>query len=168
MLKAIQEYTHNLNTGEPQNKLPMTSHYVIDGGSLLHSLKCVEGYTYICIAESYTSFTVRNYGQATVVFDGYTGKPTTKDDTHERRRTKVANNVEITSTTKFSGKKEYFLSNAHNKQVLINLISHVIHAEADADVDIVKSAVSMSSKQSTTFIGEDTDLLVLLLNYAKK
>ena len=42
----------------------------------------------------------------------------------------------------------------------------VIHAEADADVDIVKAAVTMSSYKSTTLVGEDTDLLILLLYYA--
>jgi hypothetical protein len=40
---------------------------------------------------------------------------------------------------------------------------HVIQAEGDADVDIVKAAVSMSGYKSTTLIGEDTDLLILLL-----
>lgn len=43
---------------------------------------------------------------------------------------------------------------------------HVIQAEGDADVDIVKAAVSMSLYRSTTLIGEDTDLLVLLLYHA--
>ncbi len=45
---------------------------------------------------------------------------------------------------------------------------HVIHAEGDADVDIVKAAITMSSYKSTTLIGEDTDLLVLLLYLAAK
>ena len=38
---------------------------------------------------------------------------------------------------------------------------HVIHAEEDADndVDIVRAIVTMPSYNSTTLIGEDTDLL---------
>ena len=40
---------------------------------------------------------------------------------------------------------------------------HVIHAEGDVDVDIVKAAITISSCKSATLIGEDTDLLVLLL-----
>ena len=64
-------------------------------------------------------------------------------------------------------------SNQANKQPLIRLISglirergcHVIQAKEDADVDIVKAAVSMASSKTTTLIGEDTDLLVLLLQY---
>lgn len=42
---------------------------------------------------------------------------------------------------------------------------NVIHAPGDADVHIVKAAVASSYHQSTTLIGEDTDLLVLLLHY---
>lgn len=43
---------------------------------------------------------------------------------------------------------------------------HVTQAEGDADVDIVKAAVSMCEYKSTTLIGEDTDLLILLLHHA--
>ena len=43
----------------------------------------------------------------------------------------------------------------------------VIQAKGDADVDIVKAAVAMSYKKSTTLIGEDTDLLILLLYHGK-
>ena len=71
----------------------------------------------------------------------------------------------------FSGKKGDFLSRDSNKQGLINLVSdglrkrgcNVINASGDADVDIVKAAVESSHLHSTTLIGEDTDLFVLLL-----
>jgi hypothetical protein len=61
-----------------------------------------------------------------------------------------------------------------NKQAMIDLIAkclkqkgcHVIQAEGDADVDIVKATVSMSGYKSTTVIGEDTDFLILLLYHA--
>ena len=42
---------------------------------------------------------------------------------------------------------------------------HVIQAEEDADFDILKAAVSMASFKTTTLIGEDLDLLVMLLHY---
>ena len=69
---------------------------------------------------------------------------------------------------------EDFLSNKENKPTLIHLIANqlkkrkcdVIHAEGDADLDIVKTTISASSEKTTTLIGEDTDLLVLLLYYA--
>ena len=44
----------------------------------------------------------------------------------------------------------------------------MIQAEGDADVDIVKAAVSMAFFQTTTLIAEDTDLFsvsILLLYY---
>ena len=43
----------------------------------------------------------------------------------------------------------------------------VINAPGDADVDIVKFAIRASQHQPTTLIGEDTDLLILLLYYAE-
>ena len=61
-----------------------------------------------------------------------------------------------------------------NKHALIKLMSgrlrekgcHTIQAEGDADLDIVKAAVAMSAYKSTTLIGEETELLVLLLYHA--
>ena len=63
-----------------------------------------------------------------------------------------------------------------NKQNIIDLISEklrgkgckVINATGDADVPIVKAAVLSSLTCSTTLIGEDTDLLVLLLHYMQQ
>ena len=43
----------------------------------------------------------------------------------------------------------------------------MVNALGDADVDIVKAAVEASRLHTTTLIGEDTDLLVLLLYYAQ-
>ena len=44
---------------------------------------------------------------------------------------------------------------------------HVTQAKADADVNIVNAAVTMTLMKSTTLIGEDTDILVLLLYHGK-
>ena len=68
--------------------VPKVEHYVLDVGSLMHRLKWAEGRTYSSITDDFTSFTVEHYGNATVVFDGYSGGPTTKDNTHQRRRRK--------------------------------------------------------------------------------
>ena len=44
----------------------------------------------------------------------------------------------------------------------------VVNSLGDADVDIVRAAVGSSLLHTTTLIGEDTDLLVLLLYYAQR
>jgi len=65
-----------------------------------------------------------------------------------------------------------FLSNSTNKDNFIQLLmSHLDHegcrtiqSEGDADIDIVKEALTLASKQqgSIAVVGDDTDLLVLL------
>jgi len=153
-----------------------TEQYVLDGGSLLHRVPWNKGESYGAIAKQYAEFTIRQYGLATVVFDGYGQGPSIKDNTHQRRvGSKVHPVVSFTSETEFIGKKEEFLSRDTNKQRFINLISaelrvrgcNVINSPGDADVDIALAAVSASDYHSTTLVGEDTDLLVLLLYYAK-
>ena len=72
-------------------------------------------------------------------------------------------------------KKEDLLSRHCNKQSLIDTVTDklkkkgctVVNTESDADVDIVKTAIMSSKSQSTTLIGEDTDLLILLLYHAE-
>ena len=151
LIDALKGHVISLSNSAVLETIPTTEYNFIDGGSLLHRLKWVEGRTYCSIADEYVAFTVKHYGHATVVFDGYV-VPTTKDNTHQR-------------------KKEDFLSNSQNKQSLIQLISndlrksgcHVVESEGDADLEIVQAAIALASLSSTTLIGEDTDLLVLLL-----
>ena len=101
------------------------------------------------------------------------GRPTIKDNTHQRRGRNVHHVVSFTAQTEISGKKEELLSRYTNKQRLVQMISDqlrerdciVVNAHGDADVDIVKTAVETSLQHTTTLIGDDTDLLVLLLYY---
>ncbi len=162
LAESIRKHVSESSTNVVTDAIPVTEHYVLDGGSLLHRLKWTEGSTYSSIATTYASFTVRHYGNATVVFDGYDGGPSHQSNTHQRRSRSQHQTVNVTDATEFVGKKEEFLSNDKNKQAIINLISdglqqagcHVIHAKGDADVDIVQAAVSMSSNMGTTVIGE--------------
>ena len=41
----------------------------------------------------------------------------------------------------------------------------VVYAEADADILILKTAVEYSNQINTVLVGDDTDLLVLLIYY---
>jgi hypothetical protein len=159
------------------DSIPESEHFVLDGGSLLHRLSWKKGITYGEIAEEYVNFTISKYGMATVVFDGYSGEPSIKDNEHQRRQRKSHPVVRFDSHTVFSsGRMEDFLSKDSNKQQMINLISgklkdrgcEVIHAHGDADVDIVKAAVASAKLRDTTLVGEDTDILILLLYYVER
>ena len=67
-------------------------------------------------------------------------------------------------------KKAISLANEQNKQKFIYMLSaksqekgiKTLHADGDAHVQIVKTAVNSASLFPSTLIGEDTDLLVLL------
>lgn len=67
-----------------------------------------------------------------------------------------------------------FLANIENKQNFINLLSAKMlekgiktkHADADADVLIALTAIESAKTKPTVLLGEDTDLLVLLLHHA--
>jgi hypothetical protein len=65
--------------------------------------------------------------------------------------------------------KEVFLSNKENKQRFLSLLGScleqtctVLHAKADADLQIVLAAQQSAKSKATAVVGEDTDLLVLL------
>ena len=49
---------------------------------------------------------------------------------------------------------------------LIGKGCHVIQSPGDADVDIAKATVERSRHCTTTLVGEDTDLLILLRHYS--
>ena len=156
--------------------VPSTELHVLDGGSLLHRLPWKSGDSYGTIVKSYADFNVQQYGSSTtIVFDGYDVGPSIKDNTHLRREHDIHPIVSFTADTQYTGKKDDFLSRGSNKQSLIRLLSDelrkrgctVINAPGDTDVEIVKAAVSTSLLHTTTLIGEDTDLLILLLYYVQ-
>ncbi|VDI39683.1 Hypothetical predicted protein [Mytilus galloprovincialis] len=102
---------------------------------------------------------------ATVVFDGYPSVPTTKDVTHfSRTKGIISPKVNFNNDTPIKTKKDEFLSNSENKQHFINTLGEklkdghvqVIHAEDDADLKIVHTAIEKSKQHTTTVIGEDT------------
>ena len=73
-------------------------------------------------------------------------------------------------------KKDLFLKNNENKQAFIKMLGKklqssgfpVFHADDDdADVLIVKKAIEVSQTANTAVIGDNTDLLVLLLYHAR-
>lgn len=154
---------------------PDSPKYVLDGGALVQRVPWQRGASFGDICKNYVHFVVQRYANATVVFDGYANGPSTKDVTHNRRtQGKIGPFVNFTAKMPLRSKKEEFLNNKCNKQNFINMLSDVlkengvmtIHADGDADLRIVMTAVNAAECQETVVIGEDTDLLMLLLHHA--
>ena len=167
---------HHQGHSEHHCVVPSVFQYVLDGGALLHRLPWPQGSTYDSVCEMYVRYVTQKYGTATViVFDGYKDEPSIKDTTHLRR---TGSNPGV--TVHFSGdmiirsKKDEFLKNNENKQRFLGYLSDKLvragcitdHTKHDADVLIVQTAIASSRTKDTVLVGDDTDLLVLLLHHA--
>ncbi|XP_071165969.1 uncharacterized protein [Mytilus edulis] len=135
---TLAEYMWNLIGLKP--KAPTETHFVLDGGSLIHRLPWAKGATVDTICMTYFNYVNNHYTDATVVFDGYPSVPTTKDVTHFRRTKGIISpKVNFNNATPIKTKKDEFLSNSENKQHFINTLGEklkdghvqVIHAEDD-------------------------------------
>ena len=112
-----------------------------------------------------------------MVFDGYTQGASTKDMAHAQRRRNIpGRDVYFEPDMQLSEKKEDFLANVQNKQKFIDLVGTqmkkagivVVHAEGDADCLIANEALKSAKEHATHVVGEDTDLLVLLLHHVQQ
>ena len=149
--------------------------YVIGGGAMLQRLPWPKASTYGSICQLYRSYICNHYQNALVVFDGYENGPSTKDETHQRRvGSELGVDVDLGQDMMLMMKKTPFLANPRNKQKLIYLLASEIqkeecvdakHAREDADVDIVQSACAISTTCPVIVVGDDTDLLVLLMHH---
>ena len=143
--------------------------HVLDDGALLHRIPWPRGSaTYQDICGLYCTYVTKKYGKAIVVFDGYDDM-STKNMTHQRRAAgKAGATVTFSEDMKLTLTKDNFLANPKNKQRFINMQSRFLeednfptyHAEGDADVLIVKTAVESARERNTVLVGDDTDLLV--------
>lgn len=150
---------------------------VIDGGFLLHCVPWPKECTYGDIIQNYCSFVINKYGSnSTVVFDGYPLEPTTKGEEQARRSAKNTScDIDFDLNTVCISKKLSFLSNKNNKRKMIIILSEELRnkgivsvtAEADADLDIIRSGIAQLNRFSqVVIVGSDTDLLVLLVALA--
>lgn len=148
-------------------EIPEEVKFVPDGGFFLQRIPWMQGTTYKDICTAYTEYVMKKYGEAIVVFDGYS-ESSTKDMIHQRRAKGYASvTVTFTEDMKLSMKKVNFLAN------IINMLGSylekkckVYHASADADVLIVRKAVEPARVMDTVLVGDDTDLLILLCFHA--
>lgn len=150
---------------------------VIDGGGLIHNVTWNADSRIVDILSQYVTYIDVNYRpyctSLTVVFDGYS--QSTKDHCH-RKRTPIQGLVyhSLNNETVIN-KKTHFLSNPVNKQKFIDRLSEklmtegiqVIQHHSDADLTIVLTTADKAKNKDTMLIGDDTDLLVLLIHYLK-
>ena len=148
---------------------------VLDGGALLHKISWPKSATYRSIFDMYVHYVLRKYKNAIVVFDGYSGEPSTKDIAHARRGSSMTGpEVVLDESNKVCLKKDLFLSNYKNKQQFLYLLGvhlsnagcTVHHSTGDADCLIVQKSIESAQTKPTVLVADDTDLLCLLLHHA--
>ena len=123
-------------------------------------------------------YVIKRYGEGTtVVFDGNYGKPSRKDTTHVRRtKGKQGIAVHFTGKMRLNMKKTDFLTSPDNKQQFLEMLGiemneaklQAIQSSGDADVLIVQIAIRLAVTRPTVVIGEDTDLLILVLHHVNQ
>ena len=150
--------------------------YVLEGGALLQRLPWKRVMTYSAICDLYVDYVKPNYKNAVVVFDGYECGRSTKDTAHLRRTGGCTSTpVKFTEDMTLTLKKDLFLKHKANKQAFIKMLDKKlqstgfrgVHADDDANVLIVRKATEVSQTANTAVIGDDTNLLVLLLFHAR-
>lgn len=164
-----------------ENCVEPIAHYVIDGGHLLHKVVWQKPAVYSDLFSQYYSYITYHYGHnITVVFDGYEEIHTKIVEQNRRSKgRKTVPTVAVSNSTAVKVPQEDFLSNATNKsnfiQALGKMLSHkvitVISSDGDADTLIVTTAVAISEKSSegaVAVVSDDTDVMVLLIHYAKQ
>ena len=90
-----------------------------------------------------------------------------------RSKGKKGLSVTFTGDMNLTVTKEDFLTNNLNKKQFVSLLSrqlectgsNVFMAKADADLLIVNKAIEAAETRNTVLVGDDTDLLVLLLHH---
>jgi 5'-3' exonuclease len=125
----------------------------------------------------YVDHVIKKYKDPVIAFDNYPELLAIKDVTH-LRRTKgiVSPNINFTPTMPCKTQKELFMSNSHNKQAFINMLCEKLNehdiryknAVDDADLLIAQTAVDCVLSSEVIVIGEDTDLLVLLIHHVNQ
>ena len=118
---------------------------------------------------------MKHYDEGTIrAFNGY-DTPSTKDTTHIcQSQGKVGKAVVVFRNMILNMRKDDLLLNIANKQnflkILVEKMSNskiqCIHSYGDADTLITPTTVQSSRYKANIVIGEDTDLVILLLFHA--
>ncbi|KAJ8895908.1 hypothetical protein PR048_001248 [Dryococelus australis] len=136
-----------LYTTPEENSTNDPRRIVIDSGHLLHALVWQRPATYGQIADAYLEFVQKHdRTSVTVVFDGYNFQYTKSQEHFPRASNMTSAEIMFDMNTYASTRQADFLSNDHNKERLITLLSRhsetagieVSNSEGDADTLIVQ------------------------------
>ena len=153
--------------------------YIFDGGALLYRVQWYIGQSFMEIVNGYVAYLktwYEGHKPTTIVFDGYNGNAP-KDSTHLRRTGgSVGQPVQLRLASNLTMNRKLFLSCTENKIQFIKILGEVLkengfivkYADGDADYLIAKTAFESSSNDNTILVGDDTALLVILLNLVYK
>ena len=160
-----------INSGE--SAIPKSCKRLLDGGALLHKLLWNKNCTFQSILEMYKAYILKHFGLAGnihVVFDGY--RSSTKDHCHSKRSPFSGLQIDFVKDTVLQCKKDLFLSNSDNKQRFVYMLGAFLEScgctvsfsRDDADVDIVEKGIQLAKEFDTVIVGDDTDLLIMMLD----
>ena len=152
--------------------------YILDGGALLHRIPWHTGKSYLEISNGYIpSYVKRKYVTTKhpyIVFDGYSSGPSTKYCVHLKRTGGSCGPFISMDPNKIHNiKKDIFLTNHENKQDFIKLLGgtlhdsgcHILYSDSEADILIVETAIKLNDVSYCIVIGDDIDLVVLLIYF---
>jgi len=131
-------------------QFPKESTYVIDGGYLLHATCWSRLANYCATCDLYVRHVNTRYPSATVVFDGYYGQQSLKDEEQRRHAARRACfDIECTKNSTSTVSLTDFLANRKNKSRIIDVIKskfalrgvQVYGAAGDADALLVETAL---------------------------
>ena len=126
------------------------------------------------IIEQYCHCLKYKYPSCTVIFDGYSTKPSIKDHEHARRFDQNSPYVTVSLNANAPNNQYIFLSNSKNKSQFIEQLKNrflgtdikVMQSENDADTMIVNTVINMAKQgKECTVVADDTDVLVLLVHF---
>jgi hypothetical protein len=162
--------------GPAEDQVPDGAYYTIDGGYLIHQIIWIHHGTYRQVCNQYVGFVRSTYGQCSIIFDGYE-ETSTKDSEHLRRTGSFASvDMIVEDDLLVPTCQKEFLANPTNKSRFIALLTEhltaagcqVSQATSDADTLIVSTALSIAQTKTSVLVGQDTDLLVLLISFATR
>ena len=159
--------------------IPRCNTCVIDGGYLLHRVVWTGSETFLDVCIKYVQYVQLHFeDDFPVVFNGYDdeGNCTKKCERIRRSRLSHSVNIFFDENVRIVVKQSVFLENSGNKSRFIGLLHQklenagvrTILSPGDPDRNIAETAISiysasMNSGRSVIIVGEDTDLVVLMV-----